>query len=95
MTLNKYKIRFMETTVLYRSVLEKLVQLSPKELATLDEFLSKLLGHTNKKKTGNKKSGIESPVDWLERLASANSLQSIDDHSEWQRQIRQDRPLTR
>jgi hypothetical protein len=34
-----------------------------------------------------------SPIYWLETLAQQGGIQSIADPSEWQRQIRQDKPL--
>jgi hypothetical protein len=81
-------------TILYQSILQKLGQLNPNNLAQLDAFLSVLIGHNQPTKT-NKTPIIDSksPVDWLEQLAGIGGVSSIEDPVEWQRSIREDRKL--
>jgi hypothetical protein len=76
----------METT-LYQSVLQKLGQLNPNNLAQLDAFLTVLIGHNQPAQTS------KSPVDCLEQLACIGGVGSIEDPIEWQRSIREDRKL--
>jgi hypothetical protein len=84
----------MTDTFLYQSVLQKLAQLSPNNLAQLDAFLSVLLGHNTSIKTEKiETSNDKSAIDWLEQLAQMGSFKSIEDPIEWQRNIRQDREL--
>lgn len=84
----------MSDTILYQSVLQKLGQLNPNNLAQLDTFLTGLIGHkstfTKEKNTADES---ESAVYWLEQLAKINAMSSIEDPVEWQREIRQDRKL--
>ncbi len=84
----------MTDTVLYQSVLQKLGELNPKNLAQLDAFLSVLIGHNKIEKTDiAPQSNNKSAVDWLEQLAQMNSFSGIDNPVEWQQNIRQDRKL--
>jgi hypothetical protein len=84
----------MADAILYQSVLQKLGQLNPKDLAQLDTFLSVLIGHNMPKKT-KKITPLDnqSPIYWLEQLAQMGGVSSIEDPVEWQRNIRQDRKL--
>ena len=82
----------MSDTILYQSVLQKLGQLSPNNLAQLDAFLTGLIGYNSmpikEKDTINED---KSAIYWLEQLAKINAMSSIEDPVEWQREIRQDR----
>jgi hypothetical protein len=84
----------MTDTLLYQSVLQKLGQLNPQNLSQLDAFLSVLIGHNAASKTGKMPIiDSKSPIDWLEQLAAIGGVSSIEDPSEWQRSIREDRKL--
>jgi hypothetical protein len=79
----------MTDILLYQSVLQKLGQLNPKNLAQLDAFLSILIGHNVPTKT-EKTAPIEntSAVYWLEQLAQIDAFSDIEAPVEWQRNIR-------
>jgi hypothetical protein len=84
----------MTDALLYQSVLQKLEQLNPNNLAQLDAFLSVLIGHNPPAKTSKTPTiDSKSPVDWLEQLAGIGGVSSIEDPVEWQRSIREDRKL--
>ena len=84
----------MSDTILYQSVLQKLGQLNPNNLAQLDAFLTGLIGHkSTPSKEKNKVVADKSAIYWLEQLAKTNAMSSIEDPVEWQREIRQDRKL--
>ena len=82
----------MSDAILYQSVLQKLGQLNPKELSQLDSFLSVLIGHNLSKKTEST-TNEKSAIYWLEQLAEIDGISSIENPTEWQRNIRQDRKL--
>lgn len=56
-------------------------------LAILDRFKVKIISEINNKTTA---STAKSPLFWLDKLASQGGVSSIQNSSEWQREIRND-----
>jgi hypothetical protein len=83
----------MTDIALYQSVLQKLGQLAPQDLSVLDAFLTSLV--TKEKQPKEQNQSIKPPTFWLEQLAKSDTFSNIGDPVEWQRQLRQDRPLSR
>lgn len=83
----------MTDIALYQSVLQKLGQLAPQDLSVLDAFLTSLVDKEKRKK--KQPQTQNSPIYWLEQLAKSTAFSGIENPVEWQRQIRQDRQLSR
>lgn len=89
----------MTEIALYQSVLQKLGQITPQDLSVLDAFLTSLVNQGKQAKSVHKSKKqpqpTQSPTYWLEQLAKSGAFADIENPSEWQRQLRQDRQLSR
>ncbi|MBI5916367.1 MAG: hypothetical protein HY842_13400 [Bacteroidetes bacterium] len=94
-------VKTLSTTeiALYQSVLQKLGQVMPQDLSILDAFLTNLVNQGKQAKPVSKSKkqlhATQSPMYWLEQLAKSNAFSGIENPVEWQREIRNDRQLSR
>ncbi|TAK45452.1 MAG: hypothetical protein EPO28_03675 [Saprospiraceae bacterium] len=83
----------MTDIALYQSILQKLGQITPQDLSVLDAYLTNLV--SKEKQAKKKPQALKSPTYWLEQLAKSDAFAGIENPVEWQRQLRQDRQLSR